>query len=359
MQKNPNIACYVLSPQGLKLAKQLKSPVHIFVHEGLGEHDEQEFSSLPLLIASTFHEYEAHIFICATGIAVRSIAPHIVHKGLDPAVVACDEQGNFVISLLSGHWGGGNALAAKLASELGPQSKAVITTATDVNNLPAVDMLAKEQGCIILDWDKIKYINSAILKKEAVQLYDPLGIFSMHKELFDDISIYNDLTKLKPNAPAVCIDWRKIPEHPQLLRLAMPCLCVGIGCKKGTSKEDIQKALEQCLKDANLEPKAVSCLASVDIKAQEEGLIKTAEQLNLPLQFFSAHELADAPNISPSAMAAQLFGVDDISVSEGSALLAAGGDNASLLVPKVKIDGHITIAIAISEHFIPKNAEIL
>ncbi len=360
-KNNPTTACYALSPKGAKLARRIGTELdaHLYVHEGLCEQDEFEFTNLPLLIARTFHEYSAHIFICAAGIAVRSIAPHIVHKGLDPAVVVCDEQGNFAVSLLSGHWGGGNALAKTLARTLGPKSQAVITTATDVNNLPAVDMLAKEQGCIILDWDKLKYINAAILRKESVKLYDPLGIFRPYNAIFDYISNFHELSKLDINTPTVCIDWRILSQKPQLLRLTLPALCAGIGCKRGTKKDDILNALNQCLSAANLEPKALACLASVDIKAQEEGLVSAAEQLGLPLHLFSADELADAPSVTPSAMAAQLFGVEQISVSEGAALLAAGGDNASLLVPKLKYNGHITIAIAISENFIPKNESLL
>ncbi len=368
MQENSTIACYALSQNGLKLAKEIaaKFKAHIYVHEGLWEEDKfekHEFSNLPLLIARTFHEYDAHIFICAAGIAVRSIAPNIVHKGLDPAVVVCDELGNYAISLLSGHWGGGNALAENLAQclseTLEQNTKAVITTATDINNLPAVDMLAKESGCVILDWDKLKHINSAILHNKNIQLYDPMGIFMKHGALFSTICNDKDLSHINTNAPAVCIDWRKVPEHPLLFRLAMPALCVGIGCKRGTSKDDILKALEQTLKDANLEPKAIACIASVDLKSQEEGLIEAAKQWDLPLQFFSAEELSDAPSITPSAIAAQLFGVDEISVCEGAALLAAGADNASLLVPKIKYNECITIAIAISEHYIPNNAELL
>ena len=104
--------------------------------------------------AEHFAQNEALIFVGAVGIAVRAIAPHCRSKAADPAVVAVDEGGNFAVPLLSGHLGGANALARALAKACG--AVPVITTATDVNGLFAVDLWAKAQNCAVLEPERIK-----------------------------------------------------------------------------------------------------------------------------------------------------------------------------------------------------------
>ncbi len=353
------IACYALTTQGAALAQKLAKhiPLHIYVPERMAQ-DERGFTSLPVLVAQTFSAYTSHIFIGATGIATRCIAPHLRHKSKDPAIVVCDDAGHFAISLVSGHWGGANALAAQIAEYIGGQ--AVITTASDVNNTLAVDVLAQESGLRILDWERVKHINSAFLEGIRVQLFDPLRLFhALDDSIVQRVSLTQEdaLPRLQTSTPAVCIDWRKVPEHEQVLRLAIPALHVGIGCKKHVTCEEICEALETTLAAAHLEPHALACLASVTHKKEEKGLLEAAQKLQLPLRLFSAEELAEAPTLTPSAMAAQIFGVEHISVCEGAALLAAGGDDATLLVPKMVHGERVTVSVAIAEHFLPESED--
>ncbi len=358
-----NIACYAITPQGLALAKrlvhcfkpaqmwQIFAPKHIFFNDTQEplEAGTRPFENLSSLISLTFREYDAHIFIGAAGIAVRLIAPHLGHKSYDPAVVVCDELGNFAISLLAGHWGGGNALTEQVANALGAQ--AVITTATDVHNVPAIDMMAQALDCTILDWDKVKLVNAAILRGEKVLCHDPLGLLprieTRFEQFFNSINLQEQ--PLNANSVLVSLDWRYIPASSQLVRLAFPALCMGIGCKRGVPAKDIIAAIHQCLQSAQLEPKALACLASVDKKKDEAGLCEAAKILQVPVHFYEPHALGKAPSVHVSAMAAQIFGVDNISVSEGAALLAAGGENPALIAPKTKYFGKITIAIAVHE----------
>ncbi len=376
-----NIACYVLSQRGLKLAQLLRDSLskeslcalQIFMPEKMQEEvhikDAQSFKSLPSAVATSFNMHDGHIFICATGIAVRCIAPHLEHKKDDPAVVVCDEKGLFAISLLSGHFGGGNSLATQVAKILGGQ--AVITTASDVHNTLAVDMLAKKSGFTILDWEKIKLCNGAILDGERLQLYDPLKLISgMAKQSFTlvDIEKNSDLPRLDLSKISVGVHWRKLPEHENFLRMTLPALHMGIGCKRGTDKQSILAAIDHCLTSANLEKKALVSLASVDMKADELGLREAAQELGIPITFYPAETLAEAPCLTPSGMAAQLFGLENISVSEGAALTSAfchgagaeevnpenmNADSAALIVPKIKFEGKVTVAVAIPEHLIP------
>lgn len=365
-------ACYALTPGGAASARRVAAflasengGAHVYVPPALcAAEDDRPFESLPSLLAQTFSQYRAHVFVTAAGIAVRCIAPHLVHKSVDPAVLVCDETGHFAISLLSGHWGGGNALARALAAHLG--GTAVVTTATDCRELPAVDLLAQEAGCAVVDWEQVKLVNAALLRGEQVQLHDPFHLLRLEGNHFlpmDRAHAEHDGADpasgtAKPDAPppavpAVSVDWRQMPPAAHLLRLAAPALHVGIGCRRGVSAEEILAAVQVTLTQYALEPLAVAGLASATLKEDEAGLVEAARVLRRPLRFFTPEELADAPTLSPSAMAAQLFGVDHISVAEGAALLSAGGEEAALLVPKTKYQGRVTVAVALPEHFFP------
>ncbi len=356
MDKKPSIACYALSPSGALIAKRLASRLraHVYMYEQIGASGDFEFSNLPALLSENFRKYSTHIFICATGIAVRCIAPHIKHKSLDPAVIVCDELGQFAIPILSGHWGGGNALAEKISRILSHRCNTipVITTATDVHKLPAIDMLAKAYNYTILDWHLVKKINSAILQRQVVEIFDSTGMLKgLNKQHFK-VRKRKNLTALKVDTPSACVGFYKVAEQENLLRLAPPAICIGIGCKRGTKQEDILSAIYQAFEEEKLEPKALSCLASVDIKSNEAGLISAALTLGVPLRFFNAQEISKAPFVTPSEKAASVLNVEQISVSEGAAIIATNSQQATLIKTKTKYAGHITIAIAVANTYI-------
>ena len=113
-----------------------------------------------------FKTREGLIFVGAVGIAVRAVAPFLRSKAEDPAVVCVDETGRWAIPILSGHLGGANALARKIAELTGGEG--VVTTATDLNGVFAVDLWAKRQGMTVLQPDRIRKISSALLRGENV-----------------------------------------------------------------------------------------------------------------------------------------------------------------------------------------------
>lgn len=352
------IACYALTTQGIELLRKLTpqleslSNVTCFVPERWAKAPEQGFSLLQEAVTAHFKKYQAHIFVAAAGIVVRSIAPHLEHKSTDPCVVVCDQRGEFAISLLSGHWGGGNSLARHVARLLG--ASPVITTATDTENLPSLDTIAQQAGCHIVDWDKVKVINAALLAEETVQVFDPLRVLSLDgNPLLQPVS----LPQIRKNAPTVSAHWRHVDAGSKLLRLAIPALHVGVGCRRHVPAEDILSAVRQTLHDAGLEPLSVSRIASVDAKQDEAGLLECAKQLQVPVFFYSPEELAEAPAPTPSVLAAQIFGVERLSVCEGAALLSAGGEDSFLLIPKIKYNDNITIAVAVPENMADDDAE--
>ena len=191
-------AIYALSPQGLALALRIRAALGgvCFAPRSLsgkpgtgptgsdgGEGEEfratgqnktpQWFESLPLLLEKQFGQFRQHIFIAAAGLVVRCIAPLLAGKAVDPAVVALDHHGKFVISLLSGHLGGANELARQVAAITG--AEAVITTATDAEGLPAPDLLALRAGLRVLNPEAIRVVNAALLSGQTLGLRDPEG----------------------------------------------------------------------------------------------------------------------------------------------------------------------------------------
>ena len=174
-----NIAVWALTPNGTKLAGKIRrilTDVDVYLSQNISEtrFEHFTFQKLGEKIKEEFERYSGHIFIMSTGIVVRLIAPLIKHKTEDPAVVVVDDGGNHAISLLSGHLGGANELTRQIAAAIG--ARPVITTATDVNQVPAIDILAKEKKLIIENPAAIKTVNMAILKDEKIYVHDPFDI---------------------------------------------------------------------------------------------------------------------------------------------------------------------------------------
>lgn len=270
------------------------------------------------------------IFVGATGIAVRSIAPHVRDKWSDPAVLSVDELGCYVIPLLSGHAGGANRLARRLAALMGAQP--VITTATDLNQLFAVDEWAVRQGIPVTDPEAAKAISAALLEGEEVGFASELP----HGPLPDGVRE----RPARPDFALTCRAGERFPAgtlvlHPRLLT-------VGIGCRRGTGVEELEAAVCAVLTEHGLARESVAAFASIDLKRSEAGLHALAERWAVPLSFYSAGELADLPGVfTASEFVRSVTGVDN--VCERSALLCAEG--GQLLAFKTALDG-VTVAVA-------------
>ena len=148
-----HIAIVAFTEAGLALARRIRDAVG-----GSVTSSREEGFSLSGWTAEHFPVCDALIFVGAAGIAVRAIAPHVRHKAQDPAVIVADECGKYVIPILSGHLGGANALARRIAESIG--AEAVITTATDLRGAFAVDLWAKEHGMIIRQPERIKQVSA-------------------------------------------------------------------------------------------------------------------------------------------------------------------------------------------------------
>ena len=343
--KSDKLAIWCITPKGkamgLKLKEALQDSVLYMSKGTFGSFDQKKniftFDSLGLEIKKKFNSHTGHVFIFSTGIAVRLIAPLLESKIVDPAVVVVDDNGNHAISLISGHLGGANVLTKKIADII--HARPVITTATDINGLPAIDLIAKEKGLFMETPWNIKRINMAFLTGKLIHLYDPFGFveeklqgISRVKETDDD----QDFEKIFCS-PEI----RPVSRETMILR--PPVLSVGIGCNRGTKVEEIYHFLARVLEDGNLSMHSIDCLSTIDLKENEEGLLSLAKKMKLPLDFHTGEKLNSVESIeTPSEMVEKHVGVK--SVCEASAILSA--DNGKLIITKKK-NKDVTIAVAI------------
>lgn len=219
---------------------------------------------LPLekaVYGAAFSEMDALIFVGAAGIAVREIAPYVRDKRTDPAVLGLDERANFVIPLLSGHIGGANALARRLAAALG--ATAVVTTATDVNGKFSVDTWAAEHGCAISDMGVAKQISAEILEHSVPVCSD----FPIQGPLPDGL-VLGESGEL-----GIYVGYRCSAPFMHTLRLVPRVLRVGVGCRKGISREAVEAAIQTAFASHDLDLNAVKGVYSIDLKRQEAGLL--------------------------------------------------------------------------------------
>jgi cobalt-precorrin 5A hydrolase len=262
-----------------------------------------------------FSRAQALVFVSATGIAVRAIAPHVRDKTRDPAVVTLDDGGQNVISLLSGHLGGGNDLAKKIAALTGGQ--AIVTTATDAQGIEAADSWAVKNHCSVENPDAIKAVSASMLENL------PVGV-AITDEIFDHLGS--------------ALPW------PVTLWLRPRVLVLGVGCKRGVEKDALDATVMDFLKSAGKSHLSLKAVASIDLKKDEPAILAFCREHSLPCIFFPAEELSRVEgNFSSSQKVLEVTGVDN--VCERAAVLAA--NNGALLRSKTRYPG-ITLALALA-----------
>lgn len=303
-----------------------------------------------------FQKADAIIFLCACGIAVRSIASFVKNKKTDPAVLVADECGTYVISLLSGHLGGANELAVRAAELLG--ATAVVTTATDLHHRFAVDVFAKKNGCEIAPLSAAKELTAALLAGEPVGFYSefpwegslPEGLIRCRrdgsavpgKEAAEEESCAAPVPIAVGVAVSIHSSCRPFPVTVQVIP---KIVSLGMGCRRGKDAEAIVAAARRCLKENGISRAAVKNLASIDLKKEEPGLLALADQWQIPFFTYSGDELLRAEgSFSSSEFVKNITGVDN--VCQRSAVLASG--QGEIITEKYAADG-VTAALALRE----------
>lgn len=262
---------------------------------------------------------DALIFVGATGIAVRAIAPHIRGKERDPAVVSVDELGRYAVPLLSGHLGGANRLARRLAAVTG--GTAALSTATDLNGVFAVDSWAAENLYRVVNPREIVRISSALLEGKQVGLCADFPI---------DGALPHGLRFAENGPLGICIDGEGVKSpFACTMNLIPRRLVAGMGCRKGVSAKTLENMLLKAVADIGESAENLAWIASVDIKREEPGLVELCQRLRLPLRFYTAGELMAVPGeFPPSRRVLEVTGADNVCQR---AAMAEGGN---LLLPK-------------------------
>ena len=329
-------AIYCVSKNGYKTCLKVKENVynnlHIYVSGRVAnllnlENENNENlivinERVPILLEKTFNKYDLHIFVAATGAVVRIIEGKFKSKDTDPAVITIDDHANFVISLLSGHLGGANEECKKIANGIG--AIPVITTASDVGGKIAVDTLSQKIKAKLNDLDGAKRVTSLIVNGENVSLHLPKNIVN-HDE---------------NSAGAIIVSNRK---NIEISKIIPQNIFIGIGCKRGVSKEHIIEKLKYAMDKQNLELSAIKMAASAWVKSDETGLLEAMKELDIPIKFFEKEEILKVEDLveERSEFVKKHIGV--YGVSEPCAFLASSGKGA-FLAKKIKLDG-MTLSI--------------
>lgn len=325
--------------------------------------------SLQVWTAQRMAESDALLFIGACGIAVRAIAPNLTDKLHDVPVLVMDEEGQYVIPILSGHVGGANELARELADLM--DARPVITTATDVQKKFAVDLFAKRNHLEIMNKDGIAKVSAKALAGEQltiairaknIECYHPkfcevceedfteaenqlLREASMHKNDWKVCGVEPPL-RLVPYVEDQPVDVvvSEMPDNKNALIWLRPRrYVVGMGCRKNKDTEELLAFYQETLEQAMVEPGEVYALASIDKKKDEPGLLAISERMRIPFFTYTAEELNRVGEcVHSSEFVKAQVGVDNVCER---AAFAGCGVSGWLIYEKHAFDG-MTIAIA-------------
>lgn len=323
-----------------------------------------------------FEQVDAIVFVTASGIAVRSVAEHLTHKSKDPAIVCMDECSKHVISLVSGHAGGANALTQMLADVM--WATPVITTATDVEGQFSIDDYAREHNLVVTDWAKAKAISAEVLATGAKPVWVDEAEVSQEEEKnaceickeqkstgIDVGKIENDgceneigVQKLQIGSHQVVITPQDVSVDAQTLQLIPRCIVAGVGCKKGIPVDKIEHAVQDAFAKAGLRMEALCAVVSIDLKKEEAGLLEFCETRNVPFETYAAEELQAVPGTySASEFVSGVTGVDNVcersavkyasehGMNQGEQLLGRQAKHGELLLRKQAYGG-VTVALA-------------
>lgn len=332
-------AVITLSKKSLELALVIKREIHeidIYTMPKYIKHGVKPIEGgLRKFNKFLFENYDTLVYIMAAGIVVRDISPYLKHKSLDPAVLVLDNNGQYVISLLSGHLGGANEKAKYLADAIG--AVPVITTASDTNNKIAVDMIAKKYNLVITNFQKAKEITSLIVNDYKVGVISDINF---QEKLPSNMAVIDSQNENVEGIIYISNKERVILEK-NFVQLIPQNIIIGIGCRKGTRSDNITGFIDENLEKLNISKRAVNKIVSIDVKKSEEGIIRTAEKYRVEFKTYNYKEIKEVEDLFQcSEFVKNTVGVG--AVCEPTGYLAS--NKGKCLLPKTAKDG-MTLSI--------------
>ena len=284
-------------------------------------------------LAYLWSRYDGIICVMAAGIVVRSIAPLIEDKRYDPCVLVTDQHGKYVVSLLSGHLGGGNELAQKVAGVTG--GVPVITTASDNLGKVALDLWAQRNNLLVTDREKLTRLTTRLINGRTIRVYSehPVEKLAANMKSVEDVDEADLIISIHSQS------------NPGPLHCVPASLYIGVGCNRGTPAADIAVSFRELCESFNIHPGAFCGLATIDVKNDEAGITEFGEEKDLIISYFSRDELNGVDNVSYSAAAMKAVGAKG--VAEPAAILAACKNKrpGKLIIAKQKWKD-VTMAVA-------------
>jgi cobalt-precorrin 5A hydrolase len=342
-----DFAIYAITRHGIGIATKLLAGLpgaDLYVSEKLFATAPPGARKLPLpmgpLLADTFTAYDCHVFVISVGAVVRMVAPLLISKKVDPAILCVDETARFSICVLSGHVGRGNQYTERTAAILG--ATPVVTTASDALGTLTVDILGRDLGWVLDDMDRnVTRGCAAVVNATPVLFVQETGEPSWwpaDRPLPEGVRYATTLDGVDPAAWEVLLivsDRDLAKTHAAHFENAVvyrpKSLVVGLGCDRGATLEMVERGVDAMLSAHGLSAKSVKELATIDKKGDEPALLVLAERRGWPLRTFTAEELDATPGIeNPSETVKRFVGARG--VAEPAALRAAGAEK--LLVAK-------------------------
>ena len=312
------------------------SPAGETIARHTADHLHADRLTLAALSIETFAAYNAWVFVGAAGICIRAIAPFIGDKHTDPAVVCIDSTGHWVVPLLSGHAGGANDLARRLASLLG--AEAVVTTLSDGAGLWPLDTLGARFGwhteCEGATMNAIiaRFVNG----DPTTLLLDIRDRGAHHLETTapPHVTLCYRAEEIPADTKLVIALSPRIVSYPAAptLRFIPRVLTLGVGCRHEADPAGATDEVERSLRAAVWHPQAIGAIATIELKKDEPLVDSLCLHFGAKLNVYTAEELAavEVPNPSEKALAA----TGSPSVAEAAAKVSAHG--GELVIQKQK-----------------------
>lgn len=298
-----------------------------------------------IMIEEIFKEYESIICIFSLGAVIRLISNLLKDKKTDPAVIVIDDKANFVISALSGHLGGANSLTKSIAEFL--NSTPVITTAADVNETIAVDLLGSDFKWRIENFENVTKVSAHMVNEEKIGIYQDAGETRWwNKELPKNVTILDNIDELKSDDfKAGLIISDRIITDPLVVNKSViyrpKSLVVGLGFHWDTTLEEIEDGILKVLGENRLSLLSIRNLSTLNRGKSPASLASFSDKHGIPLEFYDKEKLDKIMVPNPSDVVKKYEGTS--SVSEASSILSSGGE---LIVTKQKFPPNLTVAVS-------------